>query len=153
MGKNSQPMPAIRTYNRACKQARLLLGLRPTPWQTTAGSIGSNRGQTSSGTSATKSVSFIAGTSGWFQLYRCLRQLPARVLSGSSKLRRLVGITPRINSKEEISGFFGSGAFIPVAFVQDFAASLQPPGTLIVVPCTPAFSLGQGNQRQKQLSG
>ncbi len=29
-------MPAINTYSKACKQARLLLGLRPMPFQTTA---------------------------------------------------------------------------------------------------------------------
>src|SRR5215831_16315080 len=55
------------------------------PFQTTSGKIGSKTAQTSSGTSATKSVSFIAGASQGFQLYIGLRQLTARVLSGSSK--------------------------------------------------------------------
>src|SRR5262249_28338491 len=58
------------------------------PFQTTSGKIGSKTAQTSSGTSATKSVSFIAGASQGFQLYIGLRQLTARVLSGSSKDRQ-----------------------------------------------------------------
>src|SRR5438067_13854682 len=85
-------MPVIRTYSMACEHARLPLGLQPTPFQTTAGRIGSNTAQTSSGTSATKSVSCIAGTSGDSQLYIRLRQLLARVLSPSSKcFVRLLG--------------------------------------------------------------